>query len=136
MIAENRSPMSDDDEPPPSNHGEGGRFVRGNRASKGNPHAKAVNALRSVVLSRLTPEKMTAIVDKLISQATEGDLHAARELFDRALGRPAPAAPLGEDHDDVSAAPSRDELLAMLRSAGPRARDESGGISLQSTAIG
>jgi hypothetical protein len=65
-----------------------GRFVKGNRAAKGNPFAKKVARLRAALLGAITPADMRTIIKKLIKQARSGDLAAAREVFDRAVGRP------------------------------------------------
>ena len=45
-------------------------------------------ALKKYILSRIIKEKKP-IIDKLLEQAKTGDKDAVRELFDRALGKPA-----------------------------------------------
>lgn len=65
-----------------------GRFVKGNRIGKGNPFAKKVARLRAALLGAITPADVRAIIKKLINQARTGDLAAAKEVFDRAVGRP------------------------------------------------
>jgi hypothetical protein len=68
--------------------GPGGRFAKGNPGGPGNPHAAHVAALRTALLQAVTPEKMRAIVEKLIEQALEGNIPAIRELLERTLGKP------------------------------------------------
>lgn len=64
-----------------------GRFCAGNRIGKGNPRAKQIQQLRSAFLTVFTPETMRQVVEKLIEQALEGDIAAAKLLIDRSLGR-------------------------------------------------
>lgn len=68
--------------------GAGGRFVAGNRAAVGNPHARAVGQLRVALLAAVTPEDIRLIVAAMVVKAKGGDIAAAREVFDRTLGRP------------------------------------------------
>ena len=65
-----------------------GRFVAGNRASKGNPLGPMVAKLRSCLLSSITEDDMRAIVAALVDKAKRGDVSAASLLFDRCLGKP------------------------------------------------
>lgn len=73
------------------NHAANGRFVPGNRASKGNPHLVRVCKLRSLLLEAVTDEDFGAVVKKLLDAAKGGDLASIKELLDRLLGK-APAA--------------------------------------------
>jgi uncharacterized protein YjcR len=68
--------------------GSDGRFAKGNAGGPGNPHAAQVAGLRSALLNAITPEKMTAVVEKLIVEALEGNVQAAKEVLERALGKP------------------------------------------------
>ena len=67
---------------------ERGRFVAGNHAATGNPHAKRVAQIRSLLLSEVTDDDLKAIIKTLIAQAVDGDVQAAREILDRCLGKP------------------------------------------------
>jgi len=67
---------------------EQGKFVKGNKCARGNPFAKKVAALRAALLQAITPQDVKSIIKKLIKQARSGDLAAAKEVFDRAVGRP------------------------------------------------
>lgn len=65
-----------------------GRFQKGWRGGPGNPHAKKVARLRSVLLNAVTPEDVEEVIAALLRKAKRGDVYAARELFDRLMGRP------------------------------------------------
>ncbi len=68
-----------------------GRFARGNRAGKGNPLLRKVHRLRSAMLKAVTTEDIEKIIQTLIVQALAGDVQAAKEVLDRALGRQVPS---------------------------------------------
>ncbi|MFC2081923.1 hypothetical protein ACFLSF_02290 [Candidatus Bipolaricaulota bacterium] len=67
---------------------ERGRFTKGNPGGPGNPYAAQVGRLRSSLLSAITEDDIRAIVAKLVDQARDGDIAAARVLFTRVFGRP------------------------------------------------
>ena len=64
----------------------GGRFGPGNKAGKGNPHAKQVAALRGALLKAVKPSDITEIIATLLNMAKSGDIAAAKELLQRVLG--------------------------------------------------
>ena len=68
-----------------------GRFGPGNRVGKGNPHAKRVAALRSALLEAVSEDDMRAVIATIVEQAKQGDVMAARVLFERVLGKPTEA---------------------------------------------
>ncbi len=68
-----------------------GRFAAGNTFGEGNPHHKRVAELRSALLDAISPEDLRAIVEQLVQKAKSGDVVAAREVLDRALGKPSQA---------------------------------------------
>lgn len=68
--------------------GPDGRFQAGNRSGAGNPFAKQVAALRSTLLSSVTPQAMAEITSRLVELAKEGNVAAIREVFDRTIGKP------------------------------------------------
>lgn len=68
-----------------------GRFAKGNLGGPGNPHAKQVARVRSLILEAVTEKDLSAIVATLVKRAKDGDIIAARELFDRLVGKPATA---------------------------------------------
>ena len=65
-----------------------GRFTAGNRGGPGNPHARRVGALRSALLDAVSDDDMRAVIANVVAQAKEGDVAAAKVLFERALGKP------------------------------------------------
>ena len=75
---------------PPSKDGRDsrGQFSKGNKASRGNPHARRVGELRSALLGAVSPEDLMAIVAKLVDLAKQGDIPAAKEILTRTLGKP------------------------------------------------
>lgn len=68
--------------------GAAGRFAKGNAGGPGNPLGKQVAALRAAMLAAVTPEDMKVLVQKLVQQAKDGNIAAAKEILDRCLGRP------------------------------------------------
>ena len=64
-----------------------GRFARGNPGGPGNPHAGQVAKLRSAILRAVDEGDIETIITKLVEQAREGDLTAAREVLDRTIGK-------------------------------------------------
>ena len=67
-----------------------GKFRHGNRAGKGNPHAKKVQKLRAALIDAVETEHIVAVVNKLIVEATKGDHAAAKIVLDRVFGPPVP----------------------------------------------
>ena len=67
---------------------ERGRFTAGNSGGPGNPHAAQVGRLRSALLNAVTEDDMRDVVLALVARAKNGDVKAARALFDRVLGKP------------------------------------------------
>lgn len=67
-----------------------GRFAKGNPGGPGNPHAAQTARIRAAMLAAITPEDVQAIVRALIERARAGDVHAAREVFDRCVGKATP----------------------------------------------
>ena len=65
-----------------------GRFARGNPGGPGNPHAKQVGRLRSVLLRTVKSADVAGIVAALVKAAKGGDTGAAKVLFDRLFGLP------------------------------------------------
>ena len=76
----------------PSPNGTNGRdasggFVKGWRGGPGNPHARHVAAIRSVLMSAVSDDDLRAILFTLVEKAKAGDVMAAREVLDRLLGK-------------------------------------------------
>ena len=88
-----------------------GRFLPGWQGGPGNPFAGQVARLRAAMLEAIAPDDLHAIVRALIKRARGGDVAAAREVFDRTLGRPA-AGPL-LDHADAHAIAAVLEVIRL-----------------------
>jgi len=69
----------------------GGRFTTGNAGGPGNPYARRVGALRSALLDAVSDEDIRRTIEAIVAQARDGDIVAARILFDRILGPPVSA---------------------------------------------
>ena len=65
-----------------------GRFGKGNAGGPGNPFAAKVAKLRSALLDSVTQTDFKAIVKGLVTRAKNGDVVAAKVLFERTLGKP------------------------------------------------
>jgi hypothetical protein len=67
-----------------------GRFTAGNTVAKGRAHAFArkAAALRQAFYAEVTPADMRAVVRKLITEATGGNLQAARLVLLWIVGKP------------------------------------------------
>lgn len=70
------------------NHDRRGRFQRGNKAAKGNPHAQRVGRLRSALLEAVDEAAIRRVVEALVKEAEGGNVPAVRELLDRCIGKP------------------------------------------------
>lgn len=78
-----------DDEPSPSvpnGRTSDGRFTAGNRLARGNPLARQVQALRTALLSAVTPDDLVVVTKRLVKEARTGNLVAMKILYDRLLG--------------------------------------------------
>ena len=65
-----------------------GRFAKGNPDGPGNPFARRVARLRTLIQEAVTDEDLKAIVQKMVQRAKQGDMVATRELLTRLVGRP------------------------------------------------
>ena len=66
----------------------GGRFRKGNPGEPGNPMARRVGKLRAALIRSVTPDEVRKIIAGLVKAAVDGDVSAAKLLFDRLLGPP------------------------------------------------
>ena len=113
--------MSDNTQHPvPSPNGTSTRFKPGNRFGKGNPLGGKIEKLRAAIVQATTREDFQAIARKLVAMAKTGDVAAAREVFDRVLGKPNRTVTLDADPifrtpaDRAAEAASMTERLRML----------------------
>ena len=67
---------------------ERGRFTQGNPGGPGNPYAVQVGKLRTALLNAVTEDDIREIIGALVEKAKEGNIAAARVLFNRTLGKP------------------------------------------------
>ncbi len=67
-----------------------GTFAPGHKFAKGKPPATKVHKLRNGLLQAVSVADLKAVVEKLVEAAKDGDVSAARLLFDRLLGPPLP----------------------------------------------
>jgi hypothetical protein len=90
-----RSPNVDTPPTPPAPRDANGKFATGNPGGPGRPRGRRVGELRIAAEDAVTPEVIRAVMKKVSLQALQGNLMAARILFERTLGRAADA-PIGE----------------------------------------
>lgn len=63
-----------------------GRFVKGNKAARGNPYARKAAEMRKALYSSVTAADVRGIITALKMQALNGDQKAAAIILDRLLG--------------------------------------------------
>jgi hypothetical protein len=68
-----------------------GQFQKGCRPGPGNPFAKRVAALRNALLEGVGEDDLVRVGQKLLAQALEGDVAAAKLLLSYTVGRPTEA---------------------------------------------
>jgi hypothetical protein len=78
-----------------------GKFAKGNKLAKGNPHARRVAALKTSFLDAITPERMKELALALHARALGGDVAAAQLLLRYTLGKP--DSPVNPDRVDLDA---------------------------------
>ena len=77
-----------------------GRFQKGNPGGPGNPYAERVAELRSMILDAVTKENLRAVVKAMVKRAKGGDVVAARELFNRLVGKASVIRDTGLDDEE------------------------------------
>ena len=82
-----------------------GKFLPGNSCSRkgGSPYIRQIAALRSKLYEACTPDEMAEVVQALLKKAKQGNVPAAKLLFERCLG-PAIAADVLEEIEQLKAA--------------------------------
>ena len=68
-----------------------GRFLPGNSGGPGRPPAASVHEHRAALVNAVTPDDIRAVARMLVDRALEGDVGAAKLLFERLLGAPVAA---------------------------------------------
>ncbi len=90
-----------------------GKFSAGNSFGRGNPVARHAQRLRQLFVRAVTEDDVTAIVQKLVAMAKDGDIQAANLLLTRALGKPSTSEvtlPLDDVPIVLTAAEQREAL--------------------------
>lgn len=64
-----------------------GRFAKGNKLGKGNPHLAKINTLKAAMYECVTASDWREIVEKAVNDAKAGDKAAREWLSDRMLGK-------------------------------------------------
>jgi hypothetical protein len=100
--------------PAPKAEGRGadGRFTKGWKGGPGNPFARRVAALRSVLLDVVDEAQLRKIACRLAVMAELGDVAAAKLVFLYTLGKPAPA--VDPDRLDLPGGPRPTPVLPDL----------------------
>jgi len=87
-----------------------GRFAPGNPGGPGNPYARKVAEMRKTMVEFVSIEKLKRIVEAITKKAEEGDVAAAKLIFQYVLGKP--TTPVDPDRLDVD---ERQKLLERAR---------------------
>lgn len=82
MTESHPSPKGDNGRDPTT-----GRFVPGYKGGPGNPHARRVADFRRVLVDAVTDEDLHNLARTLVQKGKAGDVMAAREVFDRLMGK-------------------------------------------------
>lgn len=64
-----------------------GRFGKGNKAGKGNPHLRRVRQLKAALLKEVKPQDVARVIRAMIESAAAGDPAAAKIVLERAIGK-------------------------------------------------
>ena len=102
-----------------------GRFLKGTAPGPGNPLARRTAEYRAAIREAVSPEDLAQIIKVLMEKALAGDVHAAREVLDRILGKAKVRVEVEEPRRSVEEMRAR--LLAML-AADPNALHRTLGI--------
>ena len=68
-----------------------GRFLPGNSGGPGRPPSASVHEHRAALVNAVSPDDIRAVARMLVDRALEGDVAAAKLLFERLLGAPVAA---------------------------------------------
>jgi hypothetical protein len=101
----------------PNGRDTSGRFVPGNKCSKGHAYHKRIHNLRRAIIAASTPKDIIEIIQKLAELAKTGDVAAAKVYLDYVVGRPPRMIELSVDtagYDAARAAAIREQAAAEL----------------------
>lgn len=65
-----------------------GKWLAGIGGGGGNPYVKSINHYKALIGAAVSDEDVVAIVQAMVERGKAGDIAAAREIFDRLVGRP------------------------------------------------
>jgi len=68
-----------------------GRFTAGNRGGPGNPFKRQVAGIRQALIKSISEEEIHRVGRKLLELSLEGNVPAAKLLFEYVIGKPLPA---------------------------------------------
>ena len=88
-----------------------GRFAPGNPGGPGNPFGRKVAAFREALIACISHEQIQRIALKMAALAEEGDVQAAKLIFNYVIGKPQPAPE--PDHMDADEWESFQQAVVM-----------------------
>lgn len=101
---------------------ETGRFLPGWKGGPGNPYGRRVADIRRVLVEAVTDEDLYDLARTLVEKGKAGDVMAAREVFDRLMGKPKATLSIEDEHMtgeeaeiQIRAMVQNPELAAMIR---------------------
>ena len=71
---------------------ERGKFKAGHHLSKGNPYTSQIAVFQKCILDSVKQKQLKEVMQAMIKKACEGDVNAARLVFERTCGRLPPEA--------------------------------------------
>jgi hypothetical protein len=104
-----------------------GRFSKCNSGGPGNPFARRVAAMRQALMDAVTAEDITAIGKKMVEQARDGDVAAARLVLTYVVGKPQ----ITEDPDRLDEKEWQQYVNETVRSGGSRRGRHVGGAGVR-----
>ena len=93
-----------------------GRFAPSNNLGVGGSrHAIQMIKLRAEIYRCLTPKDVQKVIKKLIQLACNGNVMAAQELLNRALGKPTQAVEITEPPATTTRKERREQLVVLMK---------------------
>jgi hypothetical protein len=114
-------------EPPSDGRGGDGKFSKGNKFGRGNPHYTRLAQNRTVFLEYFGPEHLKEIARELMLRALKGDLEAIKIILGYVIGRPLPAVDADRvdlDEWDLRDATETRKLIDAMKTAKTAASSE------------
>jgi hypothetical protein len=108
--------------------GASGRFAKGNPGGPGNSLPRRVAAFRTAMINCITEEDIIAVTKAIIEEAKEGDMAAAKLLFQYVFGQPGSALDSSIDYGKATAEADLLKMMDAIMKAGQAAPKASGSI--------